>query len=494
MPNMDGTELYFKVFQEGLPKCNKEKRKRKGKGKKYCCMDIVVVGAGVAGLTAADLLSKAGHNVKVLEASDRVGGRVQTYRDLANGWQAELGAMRIPKTHKFTLTCANRHNLTLAPFNNAPFRFNIHERNLIPDYDLEDLYFFINEFNVHPNDSHLKAGKIFMNALEKPNDDFQNLPWKETVKKYDKYSLRSWLTGNASLSPDTVDYISVFYNIEPFLDVGLVEILVDECVQVEPDFVYIRHGMDLLPRAMAENLNIQYNAKVTEIDQSGYKIRVKIDCKGVNCNDIDDNIIKADAIVMAIPAGPSASVEIIPKPSLQKIHALRTTPYSSSTKVVLAFEEPFWAGQNNDTGGSVLTDLPVKQIYFEMNTHTSGVGVVLASYTWGRDAQRHNGMSDADLIDECVKSLAKIYKYSYDKVNKLLLKGVVKRWDMDEYALGAFTMFYPFQYTQIDDDLRKSEGRIYFSGEHTMSPHGWIEAAIKSGVRAAKEITNDLCH
>ena len=55
------------------------------------------------------------------------------------------------------------------------------------------------------------------------------------------------------------------------------------------------------------------------------------------------------------------------------------------------------------------------------------------------------GMSDDDLIDECVKSLAKIHNYSYDKVNKLLLKGVVKRWDMDENALGAFTMFNPFQ-------------------------------------------------
>jgi hypothetical protein len=54
-------------------------------------------------------------------------------------------------------------------------------------------------------------------------------------------------------------------------------------------------------------------------------------------------------------------------------------------------------------------------------------------------------MSDDDLIDECVKSLAKIHNYSFDKVNKLLLKGVVKRWDMDENALGAFTMFNPFQ-------------------------------------------------
>ena len=58
--------------------------------------------------------------------------------------------------------------------------------------------------------------------------------------------------------------------------------------------------------------------------------------KGVNCNDIDANIIEADAIVMAIPAGPSASVEIIPKLSLQKTHALRTTPYASIVKVRVA--------------------------------------------------------------------------------------------------------------------------------------------------------------
>ncbi len=74
-----------------------------------------------------------------------------------------------------------------------------------------------------------------------------------------------------------------------------------------------------------------------------------------------------------------------------------------------------------------------------------GVGVVLASYTWGRDAQRHTGMSDEILIDECVKSLAKIHSMSYDAVKRKLMDGVVKRWDLDEYALGAFTMFHPFQ-------------------------------------------------
>ena len=97
-----------------------------------------------------------------MEASDRVGGRVQTYRDLANGWQAELGAMRIPKTHEYTLGYAKRHNLTLEKFNNAPWRYNIHERTLKPDYDLKDLNFFINEFNVHAKDQHHKAGKMIV--------------------------------------------------------------------------------------------------------------------------------------------------------------------------------------------------------------------------------------------------------------------------------------------------------------------------------------------
>ena len=76
---------------------------------------------------------------------------------------------------------------------------------------------------------------------------------------------------------------------------------------------------------------------------------------------------------MALPAGPSLSIEYTPKLSLQKTHALRTTPYSSSTKVVLAFEKPFWAEQNSHkVGGATLTDLPVKQIYYEMNKSKSG--------------------------------------------------------------------------------------------------------------------------
>ena len=260
----------------------------------------MVIGAGISGLTAAKLLQESGHNVQILEASSRPGGRIQTYRDFANGWQAELGPMRIPQQHQFALAAVKMFNLTLAKFNNDPFRYHMHGKNLHPEHKRQDLQFFMDQFNIHPQDEKHTAADIMIEALHEPNQDFKILSWNEMLAKYDKYSLRSWLANAKNLSADTIDYISVFYNIEAFLDSALVEILIDECVFAQPNFQYIQHGMDLLPRSLAKNLNIKYNSKVTHIDQTGYKIRVKIDCKGVDCTN-DDDIIQADSVILAIP-------------------------------------------------------------------------------------------------------------------------------------------------------------------------------------------------
>jgi monoamine oxidase len=267
--NDNEAELY-RLFKAGFKKCSGS-----------CCKDIIVVGAGISGLTAAHLLKEAGHTVRVLEASTRVGGRIQTYRDLEDGWQAELGPMRVPKQHKFTLEGAKRYNLTLAPFKNTPHGYNVHGRSIKKsevDNQHHNLNFFLDSFNVASEKFKKTAGELMEDALKEPMQDFKTMSWKDMLAKYDRYTLHHWLAHHVNYTNEAIDYIGVFYNIEAFMKQGLVETLIDECVHFDPDFQYIRYGMDLLPRALADALepNIQYRSRVTEVDQASIKNKVQI--------------------------------------------------------------------------------------------------------------------------------------------------------------------------------------------------------------------------
>src|SRR6476619_3277262 len=78
---------------------------------------VIVLGAGMAGLTAAYELQRAGHEPIILEAQNRVGGRIKTLREpFTHGLYAEAGAMRIPKVHDLTLHYVHKFGLTTAPF------------------------------------------------------------------------------------------------------------------------------------------------------------------------------------------------------------------------------------------------------------------------------------------------------------------------------------------------------------------------------------------
>ena len=117
-------------------------------------------------------------------------------------------------------------------------------------------------------------------------------------------------------------------------------------------------------------------------------------------------VYHGDYVLVTAPASVASSIDFVPPLSTQKRRALRTASYTSATKVLMAFDTPFWERENKFKGGSTLTDLHVRQIYYPqtgMNPNST-MHVIVASYTWGRDSSRFNGMESDAIVSECLQA------------------------------------------------------------------------------------------
>ena len=87
-------------------------------------------------------------------------------------------------------------------------------------------------------------------------------------------------------------------------------------------------------------------------------------------------------------------------------------------------------------------------------------------------------------IEQALEDVAKIHPTIMSEFEV----GAVYNWYDDPWARGAFALFEPEQQTRLHETIIASEGRIHFAGEHTSLYHAWIQGALESGIRAAREI------
>lgn len=246
----------------------------------------------------------------------------------------------------------------------------------------------------------------------------------------------------------------------------------------------ISGGFEKLPKKFYEILHSTILLKSTVKGIGQTESNVTVFCEQRNSSFLTQQTF--DYALVTATAKATLFIEFQPPLSSLKMEALRSVHYSSSTKVVLSFSHRFWEDESI-LGGRTITDLPSRFIYYPSHSFPGKGGALLASYTISDDSTLFQGMSDDELKLVALNDLMKIHGAH---INEFYTGGVVKKWGLDPYSLGAFAIFTPFQQTQYAKVLAMNERRIYFAGEHTDMPHAWIETSMKSAIKAAKNINN----
>lgn len=437
---------------------------------------VIVAGAGMAGLVAAYELDRAGHDVTLLEAQLRPGGRVLTLRaQFSDGHYAEAGATRIPNTHHQTIEYARQFQLKLVPYfpSSGNFVNQIHGVRVTgPRGDF----------------GHAAAGltaeerklgvtgmwkKYVSGAVEEiGNPALAN--WSPTqFAQYDAVTFTHFLRQQGA-SGAAIDVMLLGRDLD---GVSALRMLADLAVNgTVTGYFKIDGGNDLLPRALAQKLSarIRYGAWVRQIHQ---------DSRHVRATYVQGNLehtIEADHLICTIPFPVLRQVQFSPILSDEKIEAIQGVYYLSAAEVLLQENRRFW--QASGLSGFAFSDWPVT-VWQPTSDQPGRRGILSACMTGGM-ARRVAALP----VDRRIESVSNEMETIFPGTRENFEGGTTKSWDEDFWAKGAYQWFRPTQMTTYGPYMATPEGRIHFAGEHTSPWAGWIEGAIQSGVRAAHEV------
>ena len=444
---------------------------------------VLVLGGGIAGLVAALELTDLGHDPLILEAQNRIGGRIHTLRCFADDLYAEAGAMRIPRAHDLTLALCERFGLELRPFvMDSPEglvhvggqRMTAAEATADPDRL---------GFEVTEHERGRPCAELWEAAISEERallDDDRDAGWEEIVRRWDQHSLYDFLKAKG-FSPGAIEMYGVMNFLEADMHNAAVEVLREDLGGAYVDMQEIVGGSDLLPRALARALSdrIRYGAEVHAIEQSPEEVTVHFKTEAGRYSET------ADYAICTLPFSVLRQVEVLTPFTHDKQKAIRQLNYAASTKILFQVRERIWE-QEGIVGGATCTDLPVRRLNYPTPDPSTPRGVLLASYTWSQDAARWGAMDEETRLEEALADVERIHP----RIREVYECGASYAWYDDRYANGAFALFDPGQQGELYAAITAPEGRIRFAGEHCSLFHAWIQGSIESAQRAAREIAD----
>lgn len=252
-------------------------------------------------------------------------------------------------------------------------------------------------------------------------------------------------------------------------------------------FSEITGGFDELPNGLSASLKpgtIHLGSKVERVVRDGPTVEVLYRTDGPTSA---LHKLTADYAIITASAKATRLITFQPPLSRDKTYALRSIHYTSASKVALVCNKRFWE-QDGIRGGYSITDGPSRFIYYPSHSLPDGKGVLLASFTVDDDSLFFTALKHNQVMDIVLDDLAAVHRIPKEELKRMCPKSEIKHWSLDPFTFGALAEFTPYQFVDYSKQLFQPEGHIFFAGEHTSLPHGWIDTAIKTGIQASSNI------
>lgn len=453
---------------------------------------VVIVGAGLAGLRAAAILRNAGRKVVVLEARPSPGGRVRTIRaPFDGGLHAEAGPIRIPGAHQRVLQLAREHRLGLLPFGSGVGSPLVHVTG-VRAKSPQELSKVSAALKLPANEAGLGAGALIQkyaaDALSTLAGTVETNEIPAGWHAYDGMTWPEWLRSRGA-SAGAVTLMTLGGDSRQLSALYVLRQIA--LLRGSDQFFKIEGGMDRLPRAMAASLSgdVRYNARLVRIDRStsgrstSGRSTSGPSTSGLAVQYRDQNrtvSIHAARVILTIPFSTMSSVVIQPPLAVRKARAIAELPYFGSTRFLLQTRTRFW--EDEGLSGAARTDDPAE--FWDAAYDLPQDAGILAATIGGTLSEGLHGLPQSEAVGAGVTLAAR----TFPGIRGTFQHGIVMRWALEPTARGAFAVFHPGQTIALMPDLATPEGSIHFAGEHTSPWNGWMEGALESGERAAREV------
>lgn len=464
---------------------------------------VLILGAGMAGMTAAFELRNAGYKVQVLEYNARAGGRNWTLRggdrytelgglsqhcEFDAGLYINPGPWRIPYHHRGILSYCKRLGVALEPFVQVNYNAFLHSTDA---FGGKPQRFREVKADFQGQIAELLAKATQQNALDA-------LVGKEDQERLLE-SLRGWgalehdyryASGDASserrgYSKPPGGGLSARpaagepAKLADILKSGLWRSVASgDHYDMQTALFQPVGGMGRIGEAFGRELGgvIRYHAKVTAIEQ---------DDKGVTVRFVDTSkgnlaqTARADWCLCTIPLPILAEIPMNVGADLGE--AIGAVPYASAVKAGLQFKRRFWEEDEHIYGGISYTDLPITNIgYPSTGFQSSGKGVLLGAYIWGLNAMEFTSMTPQERVQKVLEYGSQIHPQYHKEFDT----GVAVAWHRVPFTQGCYGMWTAEARARHYDTLCTIDGRIALAGEHASFIGGWQEGAVTSALDA----------